>query len=451
MNLKKYTKAELISQIKGFKNNPNAQSKLLDYLNIIKSLILKFTFLALIIKVFKQFKVIRRLWLIINTIVMSIFGISMMDLYGLSIFSALFAEISQITGNIINYLSNTKFYNYLIGWLGYKVEMPTKIEPMRTIQPKASEIEERITRNPKISSWFEKEQEIIEENSPFYKNKYFIYGTFLLISGLTYYYFGDEIKLLTVSTWEWLRGRRPDDNPPGNPGNPPINPQGGGPSSESTRMNPIATFFGLNKNKNKSTILEELMNPEESSMYPEGSDAIEVPNSSSSNPYFKEPPVAGPSNLTSPSLESLNNKAKEGWEIERLSSPTSSSSSSSSTSTVKPDNLPPSTVNSLEKIISRMDEAFNKDGKVKPFLGNPNIVKNLSEENWTSFVNPGIKNRMDLIETIFNIESEVTREEGIKMADELKIIIDSFEALLFKDSKEGEVRLEGPATGGSLK
>jgi hypothetical protein len=61
MNLKKYTKAELISQIKGFKNNPNAQSKLLDYLNIIKSLILKFTFLALIIKVFKQFKVIRRL------------------------------------------------------------------------------------------------------------------------------------------------------------------------------------------------------------------------------------------------------------------------------------------------------------------------------------------------------------------------------------------------------
>jgi hypothetical protein len=46
---------------------------------------------------------------------MSIFGISMMDLYGLSIFSALFAEVTQITGNIINYLSNTKFYNYLIG------------------------------------------------------------------------------------------------------------------------------------------------------------------------------------------------------------------------------------------------------------------------------------------------------------------------------------------------
>jgi len=188
----KYTKVELISQIKGFKNNP--QSKLLDYLKIIKSLILKFTFLALIIKVFKQFKIIRRLWIVINTIVMSIFGISMVDLYGLSIFSALFAEITQITGNIVNYLSNTKFYNYIIGWLGYKKETP---------------------------------------------------------------------------------------------------------SSESVIMNPFASFFGLNKNK--PTILEELVNSEEDNIFPEGSDAVKV-HDSSSNPYFKEPPVVGPSNLTKYSI-----------------------------------------------------------------------------------------------------------------------------------------------------
>gem|GEM_PF-1599168 len=115
MNLNKFSKAELISKIKGLQNNPKTQSKLLAYLNIIKSLILKITFLALIIKIFKQFKIIRRLYLIINTIAISIFGISMMDLYGLSIFSALFAEITQITGNIISYLRNTKVYSYLIG------------------------------------------------------------------------------------------------------------------------------------------------------------------------------------------------------------------------------------------------------------------------------------------------------------------------------------------------
>jgi hypothetical protein len=44
-----------------------------------------------------------------------------------------------------------------------------------------------------------REEEIIQENAPFYYNKYFIYGTFLLISGVTYYYFGDEIKVYTLS------------------------------------------------------------------------------------------------------------------------------------------------------------------------------------------------------------------------------------------------------------
>jgi hypothetical protein len=37
---------------------------------------------------------------------------------------------------------------------------------------------------------------------------------------------------------------------------------------------------------------------------------------------------------------------------------------------------------------------------------------------------------MDLIEAIFNLEHEITYEEAIKMSDELKIIIDSFEALV---------------------
>jgi argininosuccinate lyase len=37
---------------------------------------------------------------------------------------------------------------------------------------------------------------------------------------------------------------------------------------------------------------------------------------------------------------------------------------------------------------------------------------------------------MDLIETIFNLETDVTKEEGIKMADALKEIIDSFETLV---------------------
>jgi len=181
---------------------------------------------------------------------------------------------------------------------------------------------------------------------------------------MTYYYFGEDLKIYSISLWDWIRGRRPGDAPPANPDNPPINPQGGGPSSESVRMNPFASFFGLNKNK--PIILEELMNPEESSMFPEGSDAIEVHNSASDY-YFKEHPVAGPSNLTSPSLESLNNKAQEGWERERAMSPTSSSSSSSSssTSTITPDNLPPIVSEIPETTINKLEEIVNKFESVK--------------------------------------------------------------------------------------
>jgi hypothetical protein len=270
MNLNKFSKAELISKLKEFKNNSENQSKLLNSFYIIKQFIVKFTLLALIIKIFKRFRILRRIWLIINATVMTIWGISVMDLYGLSFISAFYVEIISITGNIVNYLTNTKFYFYLSNLLGYKTESPSRFEPLKTIQQATTRIEPEVKRDSRIPSWFEKEQEIIEEDKPFYTNKCFIYGTFLLISGLTYYYFGDEIKLCTISIWEWLRGRRPGDNPP--PINPPVNP-----SSESTRMNPIATFFGLNKNKDpKGVTFEEILDE----------DVIEVINSAGDS-YFK--------------------------------------------------------------------------------------------------------------------------------------------------------------------
>jgi hypothetical protein len=142
MNLNKFTKAELISKIKNIKNNPENQSKLFTYLLIIKSFIVKFTLLAFIIKFFKKYSLIRRIYLIINTIVMSIFGISMLDFYGLSFISVFLAEISSITGNIINYLSNTKFYSYLAGLLTTKVvETPTKIESMNRIDSSTTKVQ----------------------------------------------------------------------------------------------------------------------------------------------------------------------------------------------------------------------------------------------------------------------------------------------------------------------
>lgn len=101
--MKNMTKAELISRIQGFnQNNPNIKLNFFDFFYLIKQFLVKITLITLIIKIFKRFSILRRIWLIANTIVMSIFGISLLDIYGLSIFSAFFAEISYITSNARN-------------------------------------------------------------------------------------------------------------------------------------------------------------------------------------------------------------------------------------------------------------------------------------------------------------------------------------------------------------
>jgi hypothetical protein len=148
-NFNKLTKAELISQIKGLKENSTFQNKLFNYFYIFKQILIKFTFLALKIKIFKRFRILRRLWLIINTVVMSIFGISMLDLYGLSIISAFITEITSISANVINYLTNTKFYSIISNYLSYKMKTPTRIEPFTKIQSEVPIIEEGIRRNYK--------------------------------------------------------------------------------------------------------------------------------------------------------------------------------------------------------------------------------------------------------------------------------------------------------------
>lgn len=149
MNLKKYTKAELISKIQGLKTNPTFQSKLFDYIYLIKQFLVKITFLTIIVKIFKRFKILRRIWIILNTIVMSIFGISMLDIYGLSIISAFITEITEITGNIVNYLTNTKFYSVISAWLGFKVETPTKMGSMNRTNQSSTELKKKLKENLK--------------------------------------------------------------------------------------------------------------------------------------------------------------------------------------------------------------------------------------------------------------------------------------------------------------
>jgi hypothetical protein len=49
----------------------------------------------------------------LDTIFMTIFGISLIDNFGFEFINILLIEIKSITSNIVEYLSNTECYNYL--------------------------------------------------------------------------------------------------------------------------------------------------------------------------------------------------------------------------------------------------------------------------------------------------------------------------------------------------
>jgi hypothetical protein len=90
--MNKYTKAELISKFKRLEKKSSNSTQITQgiiskFLLFKRSLILKRTLIALLIKWFKKYSLIRKLWMIVNTTIMSLFGISLIDVYGFDILS----------------------------------------------------------------------------------------------------------------------------------------------------------------------------------------------------------------------------------------------------------------------------------------------------------------------------------------------------------------------------
>lgn len=133
MNLNKLNKDQLINKIKD-QENIITSNRFEIYKNIknlylsFKGLFLKFTMLTLIIKYFNKYKFIRKLLLFFNWIVLSLFGISIVDIYD-----------SNLVLYLIEWIRSTHLYKILMEILEEKVE---NIEKVETHKPKIEKIQD---------------------------------------------------------------------------------------------------------------------------------------------------------------------------------------------------------------------------------------------------------------------------------------------------------------------
>jgi hypothetical protein len=221
MNLNKFSKAELISKLNGLKSNkndsePSFLQKTLEYLFLFKTFLLKITLLTIIIKVFKKYSIFRRIWAIFNTILFTIFGISLIDFYEIE-------AISKVFHNIIDIYSN--FYNNLSELFVKKPNIPVEIPSrMNGIQSKTIGIQEGNENSDRIIERFKKiinkpeeipvqeEIPVVEKPTPFYENKYVIIGGMLVLSCLAWYFY-DDMKPLGSAVLGWINSHRSKPEP----------------------------------------------------------------------------------------------------------------------------------------------------------------------------------------------------------------------------------------------
>ena len=372
--------SELISKLKELKQNnsktnPNSilshinsyLSQIWDLLNTFKNIITKLTLISFFIQIFRKYRIFRRLWVVLNTIVMSIFGISLLDNIGIEFLSNFIIEMKIIIGNIVNYLTNTQFYNYLTELFSNKPSNETTNKNGSIVSENKRQTigsEQSITKsetNSKISDWLKPEQHAIKEEiqtqDTSYK-KYYIIAGVVIASSLIWIY-QDEIYIGAISLYDWLNSFRSGAADGGN---------GGGGVTDNNTTPTSTNFQGRQLDSQPPSPAIELIDKGKTKV------------------------------LTSPSLEDLNNKAKDSWS-EGTSSP-GSDSSSSSTDTIKPSNI-----NNYFKITAIEGALFSR-----------------IKDEWKSLCSYSIREIINFIENNFqHINNFEYKEQIIKYLSEIEI------------------------------
>jgi hypothetical protein len=356
-NLNKYSKAELISKFKRLDNQNSNQNqsiftKIFSYILLFKNLILKITLITFIIKWIKKYSLIRRIWQVISSIASTLLGISFIDIYGFDLISSIretqiykwFSEL-MVTPKVVD---KTSANDSIPSYMRQTDQNTTRSESDYEIIKRFKEIIKEII-NKDSEALIEQE----ELNTPFYKNKYFILGV-LSISVFVSWYYLDEIKTGYGSIIDWLN---------------------------SFRRGPSGDTSGSSTN-NSTTPITKNIQSELDRIFPENPQSdIELIDKGK-----------GKTILTSPSLESLNNKAEEAWNDSSTSAISPESDSSSSTVT---------------------PQSFNKD-----------IIKDM----WKFMLQEDIKKDISFIEKTFDSNNELTKETADKLIKKLVNVVAEYDS-----------------------
>lgn len=379
MNLNKYTKAELISKLNKSTNQVNKNSiiiKLKSYLSQIweliltlKNLLVKLTLITLLIKIFKRYRIFRRIWTVINTIVMSIFSLSLIDNFGFDFIKNFLFEFKSVFTNAIDYLSNTRFYEYLNNLFSNKDKfISNKDKIISKNEENISNKKEKSHNIPtnkggvwtpsdstehRVHEWLKRREEKIHDESN-EESTYSNYKTYLIIFGLVitscflWVYF-DEIKDTGSNFKEWIQSFWGNGDPANNndPNLPPEN-----------RISQRAELERLVKEKTKET------------------------NSKISDLLVEK------EKIISPSLEDLNEKVQDSW-----NSSTSPNGSTSSSETIKPSS-------SKVKIDSPLEDSFID---TESTVNNSKVIEDKTyllklKDSWKKAIKPELRESIEYVE-----------------------------------------------------
>nr|YP_009504233.1 hypothetical protein [Lactifluus hygrophoroides]AWX52958.1 hypothetical protein [Lactifluus hygrophoroides] len=430
MNLQKYTKAELISKFKHLQNKSNKYNykdwinNIINYIILFKSFLLKITLITLLIKSFKKYSLLRKIWLIINYSILTIFGFSITDIYG-----------SEFISNFLNYWRSTQFYSWISQLFGFKQEV-IKETPSRlkSIDISSTTNQKTNVENNRIVEWFDKirnkeiESETIEESNLKY---YIIAGIIVGIAGCFIYTYWDDINLNLTQLYQWFRrrGDRPRDGGSGIGGNNPSNNnQLIGSIIPTNQQDP--SYWESLKHKFQ---LWRRGNPETHNTSNISNNPISVMNvlteedisleDNSSGPsqmdhYFKEESIKGKGKevLTSPSLENLNSTAEQSWSESGTSSP----KSTTSTETIKP--IDPKTITeqvpSSSSTNQNVDNVIKSSGSIKQILNITELKNPITNDNFENYLNEDIRDNINFIESAFGDEV-INKNDALLCVDKI--------------------------------